>query len=59
MQEGLTCDLRDLGIQIIALPSREQVTMLSWVNLEAESINRDIKIVKKREKNDYVTSKYE
>lgn len=29
-----TCDLRDLGIHIIALPSREQVTMLSCVNLE-------------------------
>lgn len=29
----LTCDLRDPGIQIIALPSREQVTMLSCVNL--------------------------
>lgn len=29
----LTWDLRDLGTQIIALPSREQVTMLSWQNL--------------------------
>ena len=27
--EELTWDLRDLGTQIIALPSREQVTMLS------------------------------
>lgn len=27
--KGLTWDLRDLGIHIIALPSREQVTMLS------------------------------
>lgn len=26
---NVTCDLRDLGIQMIALPSREHVTMLS------------------------------
>ncbi|RID74814.1 hypothetical protein BRARA_B01893 [Brassica rapa] len=26
---NITCDLRDLGIQMIALPSREHVTMLS------------------------------
>lgn len=30
---SLTLDLRDFGPQIIALPSREQVTMLSWQNL--------------------------
>lgn len=26
---NVTCNLRDLGIQMIALPSREHVTMLS------------------------------
>lgn len=36
----LTCDLRNLGIQIIALPSREHVTMLSCVNLEWILINK-------------------
>lgn len=34
----LTCDLRDLGIQMIALPSREQVTILSWLNLKINNI---------------------
>lgn len=36
MKEELTCDLRDLGIQMIALPSREQVTILSWLNLKCK-----------------------
>lgn len=37
-REGLTWERRDRGTQMMALPSREHVTMLSWVNLQFKKI---------------------
>ena len=47
----LTWDLRDLGTQIIALPSREQVTILSWQNLRKLRFKKWKKQTKKKTKN--------
>lgn len=44
----VTWDLRDLGVQIIALPSREQVTMLSWLNLGMSECKQQMKEANKQ-----------